>query len=136
MVQVQQVAVEMEERNRPVAADILNFIDGQFVKGGSGTTFPNIDPATGRETGRVHEATREDVDRAVAAAKRALTGPWGKMTTAERIRLIIRAPLDRLQDMVAASWSITTCFPIPSDITATSGPQRFKRAIVIESASG
>lgn len=88
MVQVQQVAVEMEERNRPVAADILNFIDGQFVKGGSGTTFPNIDPATGRETGRVHEATREDVDRAVAAAKRALTGPWGKMTTAERIRLI------------------------------------------------
>src|SRR3546814_4280850 len=86
MVQVQQLAVEPEERNRPVAADILNFIDGRFVKGGSGATFPNIDPATGRETGRVHEATREDVDRAVAAAKRALTGPWGKMTTAERIR--------------------------------------------------
>src|SRR3546814_13612553 len=88
MVQVQQLAVEPEERNRPVAADILNFIDGRFVKGGSGATFPNIDPATGRETGRVHEATREDVDRAVAAAKRALTGPWGKMTQAERLRPI------------------------------------------------
>src|SRR3546814_2480768 len=97
MVQVQQLAVEPEERNRPVAADILNFIDGRFVKGGSGATFPNIDPATGRETGRVHEANREDVDRGVAAAKRALTGPWGKMTTAERIRLIaaVAAEIER-----------------------------------------
>lgn len=52
----------------------------------------------------------------------------------ERIRLIIRAPLDRLQQKVSSSWSITTGFAIPSDITAPSGPQRFKRAIVLEHA--
>jgi len=52
----------------------------------------------------------------------------------ERIRLILRAPLNRMQDKVAATWSITTSFPIPSDVTAPSGPQRYKRAIVLEHA--
>lgn len=52
----------------------------------------------------------------------------------ERIRLIIRSPLDRLQQVVPASWSISTSFPIPSDITAPSGPERYKRAIVLEHA--
>jgi len=51
----------------------------------------------------------------------------------ERIRLILRAPINRLQDVVAATWSISTSFPVPSDITS-GGPQRFKRAIVIEHA--
>lgn len=52
----------------------------------------------------------------------------------ERIRLVIRAPLDRLQQKVSAAWSITTGFSIPSDITAPSGPQRFKRAMILEHA--
>lgn len=52
----------------------------------------------------------------------------------ERIRLVLRSPLNRLQDQVAATWDITTSFPIPSDITAPSGPERFKRAVIIEHA--
>lgn len=52
----------------------------------------------------------------------------------ERIRLILRAPLDRLQQKVAATWSISTSFPIPSDVTAQSGLERYKRAIVLEHA--
>lgn len=51
----------------------------------------------------------------------------------DRIRLIIRSPLDRLQNMVASTWSYSGGFPVPSDITST-GPQRFKRAMFIESA--
>ena len=51
----------------------------------------------------------------------------------ERIRLILRAPMDRLQHKVAATWSSTTSFATPSDIS-TGGPQRFKRACVIEHA--
>lgn len=54
----------------------------------------------------------------------------------ERIDLILRAPLNRLQDTVAATWQISTAFPVPSDITSGTGPARFKRAIVIESALG
>lgn len=54
----------------------------------------------------------------------------------ERIRLVLRAPVDRLQDLVAATWSISTSFPVPSDITAPSGPQRYKRALIIEHSLG
>jgi len=52
----------------------------------------------------------------------------------ERIRLILRAPQDRLQQKVSVTWSISTSFPVPSDITAPSGPERYKRAIVLEHA--
>lgn len=58
----------------------------------------------------------------------------GVSVLTERIRLVLRAPMDRLQQKVGAAWSISTSFPVPSDITATSGPQRFKRAIVLEHA--
>lgn len=58
----------------------------------------------------------------------------GLNITTERIKLILRAPLNRLQDQVAASWSITTCFPVPTDITSGTGPERYKRAICIEHA--
>jgi len=53
----------------------------------------------------------------------------------ERIRLIMRAPLDRLQQTVSSSWSISTSFPVPSDITAPGGSQRFRRACVVEFAT-
>ncbi len=54
----------------------------------------------------------------------------------ERVRLIIRAPQDRLQQFVSCAWSITTSFPVPSDQTAPSGQERYKRAIVLEHALG
>ncbi len=54
----------------------------------------------------------------------------------ERIRLVIRAPIDRLQQIVSAAWSITNDFPVPSDVTFTaSGNAMFKRAVVIEFAT-
>jgi hypothetical protein len=52
----------------------------------------------------------------------------------ERIRLVMRAPQDRLQQTVSATWSISTSFPVPSDITGPSGTERFKRAVVLETA--
>lgn len=57
----------------------------------------------------------------------------GVAVETERVRLILRAPLNRLQDKVAATWSISTSFPVPSDVTA-GGPERYKRAIIIEHA--
>ena len=74
--------------SKPVTDTILNFIGGAYRKGSDGKTFANIDPATGQQTGVVHEASAADVADAVAAAKAALTGPWGKMTTVQRIKLI------------------------------------------------
>lgn len=54
----------------------------------------------------------------------------------ERIDLILRAPLNRLQDTVAATWQISTSFPVPSDLTSGTGSARFKRALVVEHALG
>lgn len=50
----------------------------QFV---SGKTFPTYDPRNGDVIAHVAEADAEDVDRAVAAARKAFDeGPWPKMT--------------------------------------------------------
>lgn len=74
---------------RPVTDTILNFIGGSFRKGSQGKTFDNVNPATGQTIGTVHEASEADVADAVAAARAALNGPWGEMTTAERVKLIV-----------------------------------------------
>lgn len=58
----------------------------------------------------------------------------GLQIMTDRIRLIMRAPIDRMQQKVSLSWSISTSFPVPSDITAPSGPERFKRAVVLNHA--
>lgn len=55
----------------------------------------------------------------------------GVQVMTERIRFILRAPLDRLQQVVAQSWSWSGDFPVPSD-TLTFDGARFKRAVVIE----
>ncbi|HEY8505117.1 MAG TPA: aldehyde dehydrogenase family protein, partial [Gemmataceae bacterium] len=58
------------------------------VKGGK---FPTCNPATGEVIAEVAEASAEDVDRAVKAARRALEkGPWASIDAAERGRLMYR----------------------------------------------
>jgi aminomuconate-semialdehyde/2-hydroxymuconate-6-semialdehyde dehydrogenase len=69
-------------------AEIKNFIDGKFESGTSGKTFENRYPADNQPISLVHEASAADVDRAVQAARRALKGPWGKMSLAERLTLL------------------------------------------------
>lgn len=57
----------------------------------------------------------------------------GVMVMTQRIRYILRAPLDRLQQIVSQSWSWSGDFPVPSD-GLTGNSARFKRAQVIEHA--
>jgi phenylacetaldehyde dehydrogenase len=64
-------------------------IDGRFVEAASGKTFPTYDPATGEVLAQVAEGDREDVERAVRAARRAFeSGPWPAMTASQRGRLL------------------------------------------------
>jgi len=64
-------------------------INGKWVEAASGKTFPTYNPATGEVLAQVAEGDREDVDRAVRAARAAFeTGKWGKLTASERGRLI------------------------------------------------
>src|SRR4051794_41069105 len=54
-----------------------------------GRTFATLDPSTGREIAEVPQAGAEDVRRAVAAAREALSGPWGTMPAAGREQLML-----------------------------------------------
>jgi phenylacetaldehyde dehydrogenase len=66
-------------------------IDGKWVDSASGKMFPTFNPATGEVLSEVAEGDREDIDRAVKAARAAFeTGPWSKMTPSERGRAIWR----------------------------------------------
>ena len=64
-------------------------INGKWVDAASGKTFPTNNPATGEVLAHVAEGDREDIDRAVKAARAAFeTGPWSRLTSSERGRLI------------------------------------------------
>jgi phenylacetaldehyde dehydrogenase len=67
------------------------FIGGKWVEAASGKTFPSYNPATGEIMAKVAEGDREDIDRAVKAARKAFgSGPWPAMSASERGRLIWR----------------------------------------------
>ncbi len=65
------------------------FVDGAFVDG-SGPDAPSVNPATGDTLTQVSQSTPADVDRAVAAARRAFTDVWGPMPGAERGKYLFR----------------------------------------------
>src|SRR5262245_66063339 len=66
------------------------FIDGQFVDSESGKTFKSPNPATGETFAEVSEAEKADVDKAVAAARKAFEGKWSKMSARDRGRLLYK----------------------------------------------
>ncbi len=74
---------------RYVAKTRQMFINGKWVDAASGKTFPTYNPATGEVLANVAEGDKEDINRAVAAARAAFdTGPWSKITPSQRGRLI------------------------------------------------
>ena len=71
-------------------------IDGKWVDAVSGKTFPVYNPATGEVMAHVAEGDKEDINRAVAAARRAFDGgPWRNLTPSQRGRL-----LNKLADLL------------------------------------
>src|SRR4051794_8852626 len=65
------------------------FVDGEFVDG-HGKAFKTINPATEEVLAEVAEADESDVDRAVAAARRAHEKVWGRMPGRERAKYLYR----------------------------------------------
>jgi phenylacetaldehyde dehydrogenase len=66
------------------------FIDGEAAPAGDGPVLDVLDPSTGQAAGAVTAATDEDVDRAAAAARRALAGPWSRISPIDRGMLLTR----------------------------------------------
>ena len=74
------------------------FIGGEWVAPVRGGTFPVVDPATEQVVHQAPAGTAEDIDAAVAAARRAFDeGPWPRMTGKERA-----AVLRRIGDLILA----------------------------------
>lgn len=67
------------------------FINNEWCDASDGASFETLNPATGNVIATVAQATKEDVDRAVKAARKALEqGPWSRMDAADRGKLMFK----------------------------------------------
>jgi len=66
------------------------FIDGQWVDAESGKTFSTPNPSTSETLAEVAEADKADIDKAVAAARRALEGKWSRISARDRGRMLYK----------------------------------------------
>ncbi|MCV2869385.1 aldehyde dehydrogenase family protein [Defluviimonas sp. WL0002] len=86
--------------------DRLWFDPTELLIGGAWRPAPDAlpieDPSTGRQIGTIARGTAADIDEAVAAAQAAGRGDWGRMTAAERGRVLTRIGrlvLERAEDL-------------------------------------
>jgi betaine-aldehyde dehydrogenase len=69
--------------------DYKLWIDGKWEDTRGGSMMPIEDPTTGKEIAKVVDASREDIDRAVQAAKSAFyDGRWSKLAPGDRSKII------------------------------------------------
>jgi aldehyde dehydrogenase (NAD+) len=66
------------------------FINGEFTESQGGSAFKSISPSTEEVLAEVTAASEADVDRAVAAARRAFNGSWGRMSGSDRGKYLFR----------------------------------------------
>ncbi|MFW6075857.1 MAG: aldehyde dehydrogenase family protein, partial [Chloroflexota bacterium] len=73
------------------ARKVQLLIGGKFVDAAEGETFESMNPATGKPWATVAKASKEDVDRAVDAARKAFDeGPWPGMQPFQRGRVLAK----------------------------------------------
>ena len=80
----------------PESTSVLNlqkeyglFIGGEFVDG-HGSAFATVSPSTEEVIATVAEATEADVDKAIAAARKAYDKTWSRMSGSERGKYLFR----------------------------------------------
>jgi aldehyde dehydrogenase (NAD+) len=112
-----QVAAELYDGGfRPM------FIGGQWVAAQSGEVSEAYNPATGEILATVPLAAAADVDRAVAAARRALEGPWSRFSPYERQTLLLK-----IADLFEENWerlSVSDTLNMGMPITRTLANKR------------
>ncbi len=95
------------------------FINGEWVEAQSGRTFITQNPATGELLAQIPEGDSADIDRAVAAARSAFTGPWARFKPYERQKLLLR-----IADLVEQRFeeiSLTDTLEMGTPISRTRG---------------
>ncbi|HWT63399.1 MAG TPA: aldehyde dehydrogenase family protein [Ochrobactrum sp.] len=92
----------MKHENKAGGAGLLrygNFINGEWrdALGGAHITLRN--PSDGSDLALIARGTKADVDLAVAAARAALSGDWGRLTATERGRVLHRISEEVLKNV-------------------------------------
>src|SRR5258708_12919956 len=107
---------------------IKMLIGGRWVESASGKTFDSINPSSGEVLAKVAEGDAEDINRAVAAARKAFeSGPWPKLTPSQRGQLLWKvaelieqhaeelAHLETLNTRTPVNYSRAPDVPLPPD---------------------
>lgn len=99
----------------------LMLIDGELVAAADGRTYPILNPATGQEIGQAPDATAADLDRAIAAARRAFDESDWSTNVELRVRCI-RQLHQALVDNGESMRALTTT-EVGAPAFTTAGPQ-------------
>lgn len=71
-----------------------HYIGNAWHPGSGGDSIPVVDPSTGQQFGTLARGTAADIDAAVASSRAAIgatfDGPWGRLSAAQRGRLMLR----------------------------------------------
>ena len=80
---------DWQARADALALETRAFIDGRYVDAASGATFDCISPIDGRVLGHVADGDAQDIERAVAAARRSFeAGRWSRTAPRQRKRVM------------------------------------------------
>ena len=119
---------------------LLNYIGGALVEPKSGSYLDNIEPATGKVYSQIPDSDTEDIEAAVAVAKKAQHG-WAIMPAEDRSALLMKVAdfIDRDLEELAKAESIDNGKPISLarliDIPRASSNFRFYAAAIINFSS-
>src|SRR5215472_1209503 len=87
------------------------YIDGKWEDARSGATYPVPNPATEEILGHAADADRADIERAIAAARRAFDeGPWRTTTPSDRARILFKladlleGKKERLRELLVSAF--------------------------------
>ncbi|PHH49364.1 Aldehyde dehydrogenase [Ceratocystis fimbriata CBS 114723] len=106
------------------------FINNEWVKSKKNQTFEVINPSTEQVICSVHEATEEDVDIAVKAARQAFKTTWTKTSPGDRSRMLLKLAdlVDNNLDLLAAVESMDNGKSITNargDVSSVAGCIRY-----------
>src|SRR5262245_53109341 len=114
-------ASRTRKAQRPKVKDQKMLIGGKWVDSVSGKTFETTNPATGEVICRVAEGDKADIDLAVKAARKAFeSGPWPKLSAADRGRLLhkLADAIENNLDELAALETLDNGKPLSDSRTA------------------
>jgi 4-(gamma-glutamylamino)butanal dehydrogenase len=115
------VAADYASMAKALSIETQAFIDGRLTDSASGQTFSSENPATGQSLAQIAECREEDVNLAVAAARRTFEkGTWRKMPPRERKKVLLRLAdtVERHAEEFALLESLDTGKPVADSLAA------------------